>query len=80
MREPVKCECTARHVPLPMTYRYLRMGGEAVVLCPTTFENVMDLLTHFKTHGTLPPGSVTKHYSKYVRDVALRLWKENMTT
>lgn len=72
----IECLCVQRHVPLPVSYKHVKVGGEVVHLCPTTYANVMELLTEFKVRGTLPPGSVTKHYSKYVRELCLKLWKE----
>lgn len=79
MREPVECVCCERHVPLPMTYERLRVGGAVVILCPTTYANVMELLTEFKVRDSVPPGRVTKHYSKFVREICLALWKESQT-
>lgn len=75
-----ECVCVQRHVPLPMTLKSLQVGDDVVYLCPTTFSNVQDLLTAFKVHGTIPPGRVTKHYSKYVREICLMIWKVNMRT
>jgi len=71
------CKCVERHVPLPTHYRSLQVGGEVVSLCPTTYENIRDLLMSFQVHDTVPPGKITKHYSKFVREICLRLWKES---
>ena len=73
----IECSCVDRHVPLPMTTKTLQVGGDVVHLCPTTYYNVMDLMLEFKIRAGLPPGSVTKHYSKFVREICLRLWKES---
>jgi hypothetical protein len=75
----IECQCVQKHVPLPANYKQLKVKGEVVSLCPTTYENVMDLLTAFKVHATIPPGHVTKHYSKYVREICFSLWKERQT-
>lgn len=72
----IHCVCVERHVPLPMTERSLQVGQDVVGLCPTTYYNVMDLLVEFKIVDGLPPGRVTKHYSKYVREICLRIWKD----
>lgn len=71
------CECVERHVPLPVTLRTLQVGPDVVYLCPTTYYNIRDLLTEFEVRSTVPPGSVTKHYSKFVREIVLALWKES---
>jgi hypothetical protein len=73
----IECVCVQRHVPLPTSYKKIKVQGELVHLCPTTFANLMDLLTAFKVYATIPPGWFTKHYSKYVRELALNMWKEN---
>jgi hypothetical protein len=77
MREPVQCGCARRHVPLPMTYFTVKVNGETHLLCPTTYANLKELLTEFKIREGLPPGRVTKHYSRFVRKIALELWKES---
>lgn len=73
-----ECVCVQRHVPLPMALKSLQVGEDVLYLCPTTYANVMDLLTEFRIRDTLPPGRITKHYSKYVREICLRLWKDRM--
>lgn len=73
----MECTCVEKHVPLPTTYRYIKIGKDVVCLCPTTFDNVENLMVAFRLTGAMPPGSVTKHYSKYVREICLRIWKEN---
>jgi hypothetical protein len=73
----MSCACVEKHVPLPVTTKSLRVGKEVLDICPTSWYNVMELMTAFKMHGTVPPGRVTKHYSRYVREICLRLWKEN---
>jgi hypothetical protein len=73
----IQCECVEKHVPLPTTYRYIKIKEETVTMCPTTFDNVEQLVLAFKLYGGPPPGSVTKHYSKFVREICLSIWKEH---
>jgi len=71
-----ECQCVQRHVPLPTRLYNIKIGNDKIHLCPTTYSNVRDLLTSFQVHGTVPPGRITKHYSKYVREICFRIWKE----
>lgn len=75
----IGCTCVEKHVPLPVTYKSLRVRGQALTICPTSWYNVMELMTEFKVHEGPPPGRVTKHYSKYVREICLELWKESLS-
>jgi len=72
----IECQCVERHVPLPLSYRQVEVQGEVVQLCPTTYSNVRNLLTEFIKRDSIPPGRITKHYSKYVRELCLNMWKE----
>jgi hypothetical protein len=36
----------------------------------------MELIAEYRVLGDTPPGSLTKHYSKYTRDLANALWNE----
>lgn len=76
----IGCVCVEKHVPLPVTLKSLRVGNEVVDVCPTTCYNVMELLTSFKLYNGPPPGRITKHYSKYVREICLRIWKDSRPT
>lgn len=76
----IECLCVEKHVPLPVTLKSLKVGGETLALCPTTWYNIMELMTVFKEYDTVPPGRITKHYSKYVREICLRLWQEHSRT
>lgn len=75
MRE-YTCACVQRHVPLPSRHYIINVGGETVYVCPTTFFNVQDLIAAYNVYGDQPPGSVTKHFSKFVRDLCLALFRE----
>lgn len=72
----IQCECVERHVPLPMTYKQVKVEDEVIQLCPTTYANVRELLTEFILRDSLPPGRITKHYSKYVRELCFRIWRD----
>lgn len=73
----IECQCVQRHVPLPRNYYKARVNGETVLLCPTTYANVRELLVEFKIRDSIPPGRITKHYSRYVRGICLDMWKES---
>lgn len=78
------CKCVSKHVPLPTVLhnhhiipKYLGGSEDAsnkVYLCPTTHDNVHSLLRAYAKHGGRPPGSVRKHYSEFVEDLAHRAW------
>lgn len=74
MNEEIRCECSKKHVPLPLTYHEVGAGGRVYWLCPTSHENLRDLLTAYVACGSVPDGSVTKHYGKFVRDLAQKMW------
>lgn len=66
------CNCCGKHVPLPVVYYKMVVDGKEVKLCPTTYDNVVHLLAQC-AEGKMPPGEVRKHYSRYVRDLVVRL-------
>lgn len=74
--EEYRCYCVGKHVPLPIVYYKIQIGTEIICLCPTTWYNMNKLLTAYRVYGTVPPGSVRKHYSKYVQELVLELWKD----
>lgn len=69
--DQASCECCGKHVPLPVIYFQLENG---LVLCPTTYTNLKELLHEFSKYDTIPPGSIRKHYSKYVQGLAADIW------
>lgn len=72
------CECVQRHVPLPQHYYMVDTApGTVVCVCPTTFFNVQQLAAQYVAYDGIPPGSVTKHYSKFVRELVLGLYRRN---
>ena len=74
IEEPRVCSCSNKHVPNPMKYIEISDGGSSVVICPTFLVNLVDLLEQYDLHTGPPPGKITKHYGKDVRDLAKRLW------
>lgn len=71
------CACVQRHVPLPQHYYEIETGEGVVYVCPTTFFNVQQLAASYQLHDGPPPGSITKHYSKFVRELVLALYGRN---
>lgn len=72
----MSCKCVDRHVPLPQKTMRLVTGGVVYDLCPTTYFNVYDLVAEYRVIGNRPPGSLTKHYSKFTRDLAESIWND----
>lgn len=75
-REEVECFCCSKHVPLPLVHYKIVVNNSIVYLCPTSYYNMNKLLTAYRAWDKIPPGSVRKHYSKYIQDLVLELWKE----
>jgi hypothetical protein len=61
-----ECKCCGKHVPLPTVLREFN----GVVLCPTTFSNVVEYLRIWKASNKRPSGNVRKHFSEYVQQIA----------
>jgi hypothetical protein len=40
-----------------------------LILCPTTYYNVIEYTRIWKSFGTRPAGSVRKHFSEYVQQI-----------
>lgn len=66
------CECTTKHVPKPVVF----IEREGKNLCPTTACNLDHLLLEWYRHAGEPPGSITKHYSAFVRSLARSIVRE----
>lgn len=60
-----ECKCCGKHVPLPTVFREY----EDLILCPTTFFNVMEYKRIWSAYGSRPSGSVRKHFSEYVQQI-----------
>ncbi len=80
----IVCGCVTKHVPKVMEFHNHHivpkyMGGRDIkankqFVCPTAHANIHHLIDRFEEHGVRPPGSVLKHYSSFVIDLAQRGW------
>jgi hypothetical protein len=61
-----ECKCCGKHVPLPTVLREFN----GIVLCPTTFANVVEYLRIWNSSGKRPSGNIRKHFSDYVQQIA----------
>jgi hypothetical protein len=59
------CKCCGKHVPLPTVLKEYN----GVVLCPTTFANVVEYKRIWKSLGVRPHGNIRKHFSDYVQQM-----------
>jgi hypothetical protein len=59
------CKCCGKHVPLPTVLKEY----EEIVVCPTTFSNIMEYKRIWLALGHRPEGSVRKHFSEYVQQI-----------
>lgn len=59
------CKCCGKHVPLPTV---LKQYNE-IVLCPTTYENVLEYKRIWEAAGRRPSGNIRKHFSEYVQQI-----------
>ena len=60
-----ECKCCGKHVPLPTVLKeYIE-----VLLCPTTFANVIEYKRLWKVIGSRPSGNIRKHFSDYVQQL-----------
>ena len=60
-----ECKCCGKHVPLPTTLKEY----QGIILCPTSFANVVEYKRIWKSIGKRPTGSIRKHFSEYVQDI-----------
>lgn len=70
----IDCPCSGKHVPKPIE---LKEFGN-LKLCPTAISNINHLLDLYTLTGGKPDGSLTKHYGKFVRDVANGIWEDTL--
>jgi hypothetical protein len=59
------CKCCTKHVPLPTTFKEY----SGLVLCPTTYYNVIEYKRIWDLHGSRPAGNLRKHFSEYVQGI-----------
>ena len=72
----ITCKCTTKHVPDPRSLCSIDTPNGPVVLCPTGAANLTRLLSEYDRVGGVPAGSVTKHYGKYIRDLARVIYSQ----
>jgi len=60
-----ECKCCGKHVPLPTVLREFN----GIVVCPTTFANIMEYTRVWNAIGSRPPGKIRKHFSEYVQQI-----------
>jgi hypothetical protein len=60
-----ECKCCSKHVPLPTVLR--EYAG--IVVCPTTFANIIEYKRIWDSYGQRPMGSIRKHFSEYVQAI-----------
>jgi hypothetical protein len=60
-----ECKCCTKHVPLPTVLREYN----GIVICPTTFANVIEYKRIWESFGSRPMGSIRKHFSEYVQQL-----------
>lgn len=60
-----ECKCCTKHVPLPTVLREY----SGIVICPTTFANVIEYKRIWESYGSRPMGSIRKHFSEYVQQI-----------
>lgn len=60
-----ECKCCGKHVPLPTVLKEYH----GIVVCPTTFANVIEYNRLWKSLGSRPQGKIRKHFSDYVQQI-----------
>lgn len=64
------CKCVIRHTPEPVDLLTRQVNDGTVCLCPTSAHNLDVLLRLYEQRAGSVPGSLTKHFSKYINDLA----------
>lgn len=60
-----ECKCCTKHVPLPTTLKKYNK----IILCPTTYYNVIEYKRIWESYGSRPAGNIRKHFSEYVQQI-----------
>jgi hypothetical protein len=60
-----ECKCCTKHVPLPTKMKEYNN----IIMCPTTYYNVIEYKRIWDSYGSRPAGSVRKHFSEYVQSI-----------
>lgn len=70
------CKCVNRHVPTPLRTAERATPRGVVWLCPVADDNLNLLLEIYEKRAGSVPGSMTKHFGKYIRDLAESIYNE----
>lgn len=60
-----QCKCCSKHVPLPTTLKEYN----GLILCPTTYDNVIEYKRIWESFGSRPMGAIRKHFSEFVQEI-----------
>lgn len=60
-----ECKCCGKHVPLPTVLK----DYNGIMVCPTTFANIVEYTRLWNAAGSRPLGSIRKHFSEYVQQI-----------
>ena len=60
-----ECRCCGKHVPLPTVMREY----DGIVVCPTTYSNIIEYKRIWLEIGNRPSGNIRKHFSEYVQSI-----------
>ena len=60
-----ECKCCGKHVPLPTVLKEYN----GIMVCPTTFANIVEYTRIWNNLGKRPAGSIRKHFSEYVQGI-----------
>lgn len=60
-----ECRCCSKHVPLPTILKEY----SGIVVCPTTFANIVEYKRIWASCGSRPSGSIRKHFSDFVQQI-----------
>lgn len=70
------CKCVNRHIPAALETEPCEVADGVVWLCPTSAANLRLLLRIYEKRAGIVPGSMTKHFSKYIRDLAQQIYSK----
>jgi hypothetical protein len=68
-----ECKCCGKHVPLPTVLKEYN----GIMVCPTTFANIMEYTRIWNSLERRPAGNVRKHFSEYVQQIVERSMSGN---
>jgi hypothetical protein len=60
-----ECKCCGKHVPLPTVLKEYN----GLMVCPTTFSNIIEYTRIWNSLEKRPPGNIRKHFSEYVQGI-----------